>query len=736
MKNRMKRIVIISAIIASCTILLATLFFINDVKSLLWQKSVTDIMEITQQGSRSLDTYIEKDFENLKLFSGELEHVESTDEESIEKNIKLFDTDTTDFYCTNLKTGKTYSSIPDAVDLSEEERQKNLNIEGRGLAEPVIDPNTGVKMIHVYQRFQMRDGVEAIAVKARTIMSIADSFSLSFYQNQGFSYIVDMDGNVLIRSTHQNSNRTFQNLFDIIEMDGNDKIQIDSFKNDLNQKVSGVAKFQYQKDDYVYCYVPLKSQHGWYVISIIPNSVIMQQAENIIFRAIALCVLILFLFVLFGYFYRLNNQQHQKEIEKLAFYDDLTGLYRYEKFLLDGNKKLAEGKQYAICYIDIIGFKLLNDVEGYVYGDRVLNYIADVIRDIDSKDAISCRVAGDDFLLMCQYQSRKQMMKLCQDIVAKASIGLDKNRPLKISIGICLKEDIVMHNITMNAMVDRARMAQKTIRENASKPFVFYNKEMHNLMLRDMEMERIMKQALVDGEFIYLIQPKYAVDGSRILGGEALVRWCHEGRYISPGEFIPLFERNGFIRSLDEYVFVKVCEDMQKRIQENLPVVPVSVNVSRVHLFWENFVDTYISIKEQYQIPDGLIELELTENILLHNTKDTFAVMERLKQHGFICSIDDFGSGYSSLNMLKSLPVDVIKLDRVFFDENKNVKNVVILKSMISMAKQLSMKVVAEGIETEEQLALLDGTGCDMIQGYIYAKPLDVTEFYARLDAK
>ena len=736
MKIKMKKIVIVSAIIACCTILLATMFFVNDVKSLLWQKSVTDIMEVTQQGSRSLDTYIEKDFDNLKLFSGELEHIESQDEATIKKNIELFDTDDTDFYCTNLKTGKTYASIPHAVDLNQEEKQKYLNIKDHGIGEPVIDPNTGVKMIHAYQRFQMKDGVEAIAVKARTITSISNSFSLSFYQNQGFSYIVDVDGNVLIRSTHQNSNRTFQNLFDIIELDGNEKEQIDLFKKKLNQEESGVVKFQYQKDDYVYCYVPLKSQQGWYVISIIPNAVIMQQAENIIIRAIALCVLILILLALFGYFYHLNNQQHQKEIEKLAFYDDLTGLLRYEKFLFDGNKMLSEGKRYAVWYIDIIGFKLLNDVEGYAYGDKVLNFIADVICKIDVKDSISCRVAGDDFLFMCQYQSREQMIQLCKDLITKASIGLDKNRPLKISIGICLNEDILLHTITTNAMVDRARMAQKTIRENTSTPFAFYNKDIRSLMLRDLEMERVMKQALANGEFIYLIQPKYAVDGSHIMGGEALVRWCHEGEYISPGEFIPLFERNGFVRSLDEYVFIKVCEDLQKRLQQNLPVVPISVNVSRVHLFWENFVDTYISIKEQYQIPDGLIELELTENILLHNTKDTFVVMERLKQHGFLCSIDDFGSGYSSLNMLKSLPVDVIKLDRVFFDESKNVKNIVILKSMISMAKQLSMKVVAEGIENEEQLALLDGTGCDMIQGYIYAKPLNVKEFYAHLDEK
>lgn len=177
---------------------------------------------------------------------------------------------------------------------------------------------------------------------------------------------------------------------------------------------------------------------------------------------------------------------------------------------------------------------------------------------------------------------------------------------------------------------------------------------MRQLLLRDAEMEQHMEQALKDGEFLHVIQPKYSLDGSRILGGEALLRWQRSGSgYTSPAEFIPLFEKNGFIRKLDAFVFASVCQTIQERISQKKCIVPISVNVSRIHLYQEDFADSYIAIKNRYHIPDGIIELELTESILLKNTKEIFNILEKLRQNGFCCSIDDFGSGYSSLNCIK-----------------------------------------------------------------------------------
>lgn len=202
---------------------------------------------------------------------------------------------------------------------------------------------------------------------------------------------------------------------------------------------------------------------------------------------------------------------------------------------------------------------------------------------------------------------------------------------------------------------------------------------------------------------------------------------------VSPGEFIPVFEQNQFILQLDEYIFTRVCESLKNRLERGLPVVTISVNVSRVHVRQENFVSIYQGIKERYRIPDGLIELELTESIFLENLDRIGGIIRELREAGFGCSIDDFGSGYSSLNALKELPVNVIKLDREFLlNEGDTGKGAIIVRSIIQMAKKLEIQTVAEGVETPGQLAFLKGAGCDMIQGFIFSRPLPEPDF-ARL---
>ena len=737
MKTITKRSFFILFSIASAIgIALASIAFVTNVKSLLWEKSVTDIIEVTQQGSHALDTYIEKDYDTLHLFVRELQETSATDKKSIQKIINIFNKDGTSFYCSDLSSGDTYSTLPEKIPrMSKEQRNTYTAMSGSSIRDPFLDGYTGVKTIGVYERFTFQDGTQGLAQKTRPLASMTERFSLSFFNQTGFSYVVNQNGDVLIRSLHKDSNRTFQNLFDIIDLQGNDEARLNSFKQRLKEAKSGAVQFRYQDEEYIFCYVPLINGDHWNIVSIIPNRIIMQQANSIIRQTIALCLSILLLLAAFGYLYHRNRKKHQKEIEKLAFYDNLTGLYRYEKFLLDGQQLLEKREQpAAVLYLDIMGFKLLNDMEGYGYGDRVLLFAADILRSV-AKQHICCRISGDDFILLTPYKHKEEVIEKCRQLLSLSAAGIDNKHNISIRIGICLQEDADVDS-TISTLVDRARMAQTGIHDDSTAAWQFYNQEMREILLRDAEMEQHMEQALRDGEFLHVIQPKYALDGSQILGGEALLRWQRKGHgFTSPGEFIPLFERNGFIRKLDTYVFISVCQTIQNRLAQGKSVVPISVNVSRIHLYQEDFADTYIAIKDQYHIPDGIIELELTENILLKNMREIFAILEKLRSHGFCCSIDDFGSGYSSLNALKDLPVDVVKLDRVFFDQSSHVeRNKTILKSMISMAKELDMKVVAEGIECTQQLDMLQDTGCDMVQGFIYARPCSEDDFYHRLE--
>lgn len=216
-----------------------------------------------------------------------------------------------------------------------------------------------------------------------------------------------------------------------------------------------------------------------------------------------------------------------------------------------------------------------------------------------------------------------------------------------------------------------------------------------------------MESALLNNEFTFYLQPKYAPNGQVMLGAEALVRWLEpSGNLIMPGEFIPIFEQNDFILKMDEYIFESVCKFLYQRIIENLPNVPISINISR------------------------LVELEITENILLDNIEKIRNIIIELQNNGFTCSIDDFGSGYSSLNSLKDLPFEVIKLDRLFLINSYDIqRSQEIIKAIVEMAKTINIKTVAEGVETPSQLEFLKMIDCDMIQGYIFSKPRPIKEF-------
>ncbi|MDX5679651.1 EAL domain-containing protein, partial [Clostridioides difficile] len=282
-----------------------------------------------------------------------------------------------------------------------------------------------------------------------------------------------------------------------------------------------------------------------------------------------------------------------------------------------------------------------------------------------------------------------------------------------------------------NTIMDRANTARKTIKGGHKNSFAFYDKEMHKKILKEKEIENSMVDALNNGEFIVYFQPKYSLSDYQIIGAEALVRWDNPQKgLIPPIEFIPVFERNGFIVNIDFYVFEEVCKKIREWMDEGQKVVPISVNLSRMHFVNSNFIEEFKLIVDKYKIPTRLIELELTETAVLDNIEGLLDTMNNLKEKGFVISMDDFGTGYSSLNLLKELPVDILKLDRAFFtekDESNNEK--IVISNVIKMAKELKMKVISEGVETISQVEFLKQIGCDMVQGYLFSKPMPVKEF-------
>lgn len=309
MKQSQKWNVLLLLILSIIMILIGGIFYIVNVQKSLWNKSVTDILEVTAQGRHALDTFIEKDMEMMHWLTAELAAVNSSDSVAIQKKMEFSDVSDAAFICVDLDEGIIYTELLDeGWALEDEQLELFRSLEGKGVRNPYLAGRTGVWTIGYYECFRFADGAKGLVQKTQPLDEIAERFSLSFYEDTGFSYVVNREGKILIRSHHRNSNRTFQNLFDIIDLQGNDTEEISSFRTALQEGKKGAARFSYQGEEYVFCYVPMENVKDWYVVSIIPNRVILEQTNSIIYNSrLFLALIIISILILTAFFILYRN---------------------------------------------------------------------------------------------------------------------------------------------------------------------------------------------------------------------------------------------------------------------------------------------------------------------------------------------------------------------------------------------------------------------------------------------
>lgn len=416
----------------------------------------------------------------------------------------------------------------------------------------------------------------------------------------------------------------------------------------------------------------------------------------------------------------------------LANTDPITGSRNFARFKKDAEELLKSDTTYSLSYTDFQTFKYINDRYGYAEGDLILKKVIQILESFLRPNEICCRINSDTFVVLTENRSREELLErylnYC-DRISQIKVGNDSIYTLKLWSGFFCQDD-PNQKFTLFEMMDRAILAQKHVKENREITYAFYEDSMRDQMLKEQSIERKMATALQNGEFVIYLQPKYDLQHMKPSSAEALVRWITDEGVIPPSDFIPLFERNYFIVELDKYIFEQCCKVLRYWMDHHMPVIPIAVNVSRVQLSSDEFVRTYIEIKEKYRIPDAYLELEFTESIVFDDTSRLMTIVNKLKNAGFTCAIDDFGRGYSSLTVLKDIPADSLKMDAQFFAEghDKN-KDTIMIESTMAMGKALHMKVVAEGIETWDQVEYLKEIGCDMIQGYVFARPMPVDQF-------
>lgn len=409
--------------------------------------------------------------------------------------------------------------------------------------------------------------------------------------------------------------------------------------------------------------------------------------------------------------------------------DRTTGLLSKEYFCQQAEKILRSNpdKTYDIICSDVENFKLINDAFGMQGGNKVLKTMGGICQKFtDSLGGICSRFHADQFVSMIEH-TEGYSDELYEALTAETreKCGISN---IVIKWGIYQTGD---RKISVEQMCDWALQGARSIKGQYGRYYAFYDDKLRSEMLRDQAILDCMEEALEQGQFQVKLQPKYKAAGGLFTDAEALVRWCHpEWGMQSPAVFIPLFERNGFITKLDQYVWEKVCQLMQQWDKEGLEPVNISINVSRADVYNVNLVDTLLDLVKRYNIAPKRLHLEITESVYTESPEDIIQNVTRLREKGFVVEMDDFGSGYSSLNMLNRMPMDILKLDMQFIrTEMEMPESRRTLRYIIGLAHWLNLSVVAEGVETKEQLEHLRNLGCDYIQGYYLAKPMDPADF-------
>ena len=409
--------------------------------------------------------------------------------------------------------------------------------------------------------------------------------------------------------------------------------------------------------------------------------------------------------------------------------DELTGVYTRQAFFYHAKKllKLKPDEKFHLVIADIRDFKLINSSYGEKMGDNILRYLAKVYTEMIKTGLVS-RYGSDQFVCIAYGEcdlSAETMMKLEKEIAGNAPIP-----NLMIKYGIY--EDIDK-SLPVSVICDRGFMAIRSIRDNYECSVAYYTEKMKQKQMRDRELENRFESALRNGEFVAYFQPKYDVKTEKISGAESLVRWINpDGSMVMPGEFIPLYERDGLIVKLDEYIFRYVCEFQRERMENGEELIPVSVNLSRASIHHSGVAERYMEIIKENGIPFSCVPIELTETATLNRVviRD---FTERLVNAGFALHMDDFGAGYSSLITLSELPFDTMKIDKSLIDGISQQKGRIVVLQGIILGHGLGMKVVAEGVESAEQVELLREMECDDIQGFYYSRPLPRDEFIKKL---
>ncbi len=561
-------------------------------------------------------------------------------------------------------------------------------------------------------------------------LQISDFFNSATYTGFETSdeFIVDKDLNIIISTS---SNHTDITTIPEDELNDLSNHNITNGLDDISYGISGSFVYEDYSIDKAMTYHPIEMTDFVFATNVEVNAISPILASAIVNAKVVSAITFWAIIVLISYS-SIFHYYTQKKLFKTAYYDKLTGLPNVAKLRYDMDKAFKHNKSenYSIIIFDIENFKAINEMFGYSVGDKTLKAFLPFGKAFNVPSLILARISGDRFALFSGDGFLDDISTLINGVEDFFDTHVPEliGYPATYRIG---RYHIPPEEIDFDDIMSKVNLAHTRAKELKGEFLCDYDDAFKKQLNKEVQITHKMHLALQKKEFAVYLQPKFSTHDNNLVGAEALIRWIEEdGNMIYPNDFIPLFERNGFIVELDKYVLETVCILIKSWMEQGIDPIPISVNCSRINLSNPFFVDGLVAIADKYSIPHESLEIELTESATVDQENTIEKLFADLKQNNFKISIDDFGSGYSSLSMLKNLNVNTLKMDRSFFIGGKNERrDDMLIDSIVKMSHNLGMYVVAEGIETQKQADLLRSMNCDAIQGYLYARPMPIADF-------
>lgn len=729
----------LSLVLLTVILVVSVLFYIDNLNENFEREVFRTLEEVSSQEAMAIETEIQRKQDMLSDLLHVMEIDIDAEPDAILKSVHtqlqpIVEENGLRGMGVALEDGRAYSTRGEIMDIKDQEfYQRAWNgesvLSGRitlnrvakdyvnVYATPIHDEKTGEVIGVLYATYNTRN--------------FRSTMETPSFHGEGYSYMVDAKGDTVVDSSHATSFQNMENIFTSIEeADGKNATMANELRQLMEQREAGRIVFRNKVDKYLYCY-PL-SVNNWYLLTVVPVSVVDTQMNVVVRNTIILVVVLAGIFIAMILLLVNQYRKKQAELKTLAYVDPVTGGDTFAKFQMDYEETVSgcPNVSFALLSLDLNRFKMINDMYGSEEGDRILQNMDRIWKEIFREHEYCGHRMADRFAVLLTYQSREELELRIRDY-RKLLRETTKNRyNLTLRIGVYLLQGT---KESFSTAYSRSMMAFAAAKDSEKHFYAFYNEEMEEQLIWEKLVEDDFDTALKNKEFVVFYQAKINSETQQITGAEALVRWIRpDGTIIPPGRFIPVLENNDSIVELDRYMFREVCLQQKQWLDEGKSIVPVSVNLSRVQLADRNLVDYYQRILDETGLPPEYIGLEFTESAMFNNEEILRDTVDRLHDMGMKVLIDDFGVGYSSMMSLKVIPVDILKVDKSFIDSIGDERGDKIVISIIEFATSLGMSVTAEGVENDEQYQFLQAHRCDDIQGYYFSRPVPADEYEKR----